>query len=188
MMNILWDFDGTIFDTYPAYTRIFQKFTLHDVSVKEVQSHLKVSFTHAIQHFQLSKEQEEQLRKECRSISPSEVFPFPFVEEVLKASNTNVIMTHKERKEVEEILAFHGMAKYFSGMVTGDDGFPRKPDASSYRYLHERHSLHLSIGDRELDVIPAKEIGLKTCLFQNRVGKADYYLDSFEDFFKIVNL
>jgi phosphoglycolate phosphatase-like HAD superfamily hydrolase len=187
-VNILWDFDGTIFDTYPAYTKIFQSIVGNDVSLEEVYSQLKVSFTHAIEHFRLTSDQEECVREWSARIPPNEVMPFPFVENVLKAANKNVIMTHKERKEVEEILAFYNLSGYFVDMVAGDDGYPRKPDASSYRYLHEKHSLHLAIGDRELDVIPAKEIGLKTCLFQNKKAKADYYLESYDDFFSIVDI
>ncbi|MFZ3589519.1 HAD-IA family hydrolase [Bacillus sp. DJP31] len=185
-MKLLWDFDGTIFDTYPAYTKIFQEVLGEDVSSKEIFSMLKLSFTYAIQHFQLSQEQEQEIRDKSDEIRPVTLLPFPFVEGVLKASDTNVIMTHKKRKEVEEILTIHGFDHHFAEIVAGDDGYPRKPDATSYRYLHDKYNLDLAIGDRELDIIPAKEIGMKTCLFQNKSAKADFYLDDYKAFFSVV--
>lgn len=188
VVNILWDFDGTIFDTYPAYTKILQEIIGKNIPTTEIFSMLKISFKHAIQHYQLSKEQEQQIRKRSNNIQAKSLEPFPFVEKVLQASKTNVIMTHKNRKEVEEILSFHGFSSYFIEIIAGDDGFPRKPHSASYQYLHGKHELDLAIGDRELDIIPAREIGLKTCLFQNKAAGADYYLNDYVDFFDVVTL
>ncbi len=50
-MNILWDFDGTLFDTYPAYTRIVKDVLGDTATYEEVYARLKVSFPHAIQHY-----------------------------------------------------------------------------------------------------------------------------------------
>lgn len=181
-MNILWDFDGTIMDTYPIYTEIFQHIAGEHVSNAEILKQMKVSFGQAEAHFLFTEQQKKQLRLECDQISVVSVCPFPYVEEVLKRANLNVIMTHKSKQQVIDILTYHGLYDYFIDMVTSDDDFPRKPDASSYRYLHERYNLNLAIGDREIDILPAKELGLKTCLFQNNTAGADYYLQSYKDF------
>ena len=50
--------------------------------------------------------------------------PFGGVEEILKYADKNVIMTHKHRAGVMEILEYYGWDKYFVDMVTIDDGFP----------------------------------------------------------------
>ncbi len=185
-LNILWDFDGTIFDTYPAYTKILQEILGENIPATEIFSMLKISFTHAIQHYQLSQEQEKQIRERSNNIQAESLKPFPYVEKVLQVSNTNVIMTHKNRKEVEAILSIHGLSSYFIEIVAGDDGFPRKPHSASYQYLQGKYDLDLAIGDRELDIIPAREIGIKTCLFQNNTPGADYYLNDYVDFFDVV--
>jgi HAD superfamily hydrolase (TIGR01549 family) len=186
-VNILWDFDGTLIDTYPAYTAIVRE-VMGDknVSEEEIFCQLKVSFSDAFHHFKLNEEQIRTIRMSARQLRPNELKPFPDVEEVLKQAKKNVIMTHKERDGVLSILAFHKLDGYFTDMVAGDDGYPRKPHTASYEYLHEKHKIDLAIGDREIDILPAKKLGIRTCLFQNETPGADYYLNHYRDFNKII--
>ncbi|MBD8067601.1 HAD-IA family hydrolase [Bacillus sp. PS06] len=182
-MNILWDFDGTLFDTYPVFTETLARILPEHTPKEKIYEHLKVSFSHATQFFKLTEEQIKQYHSFEERVPISEIKPFPGVEDILKFATKNVIMTHKPRKAVQAILAFYHFDQYFAEIVAGDDGFPRKPDSASYEYLHERHQLDLAIGDRLLDIIPAKKIGLKTGLFQNHSEGADFYLDHYQDFF-----
>lgn len=112
--------------------------------------------------------------------------PFEGVEEILKFAHKNVIMTHKHRTGVMEILKYYGWDKYFVDMVTIDDGFPRKPNSLAYDHLHKKHNIDLAIGDRELDLLPAKELGISTCMFQDKCDVADYSLSHYSEFFKVV--
>ena len=105
---------------------------------------------------------------------------------MLAAADINVIMTHKNREGALNILRAHGLDKYFTEIVSSEDGFPLKPDPTSYRYLHEKYQLDLAVGDRELDILPAKAIGIRTCLFQNHTPGADYYVDNYKDFFTVL--
>ncbi|KKI93913.1 phosphoglycolate phosphatase [Bacillus sp. SA1-12] len=187
-MNILWDFDGTLFDTYPAFTEVMYEVLNGEIAQEDILKQLKVSFSHAAKYFRLTNESILEFKEKDKSLSPARKKPFPFVEEVLKYAKINVIMTHKPREEVQFILDYFGWGHYFREIVAGDDGFPRKPDSTAYLYLHEKYSLDIAIGDRLLDIIPAKEAGLYTCLFQNHEKGADFYLDTYEDFFKIVKL
>lgn len=187
-MNILWDFDGTLFDTYPAYSKIFHQVLEKTVDTAEIYQHLKTSFSHAIQFYQLSKNQLEEMKILEANMSPKDIHPFPGVEEVLKHAHLNVIMTHKDRQGVLAILQHYGWEDYFTEIVTIDDGFPRKPDHSAYQYLLDKYHLDLVIGDRELDVIPGKKLGIQTCLFQNKSDEADYHIEDYADFFKLVKL
>lgn len=185
MMHILWDFDGTLFNTYPAYTRIFKTILGPDADEQEVYAKLKVSFSEAIRHYNLTDSQRQEMLRLETELSPELTPPFEGVEEVLKLAGLNVIMTHKPRKEAVAILHHYGWEKYFAEIVAGDDGFPRKPAPASYRYLHERHRIDLAIGDRELDILPAKALGIKTCLFQNSTPGADFYLEEYGQFSRI---
>ncbi|MFC4322311.1 HAD-IA family hydrolase [Litchfieldia salsa] len=185
-MNILWDFDGTLFDTYPVFTKIFRKVLQDDTPEDKILERLKVSFSHATEFFQLTEEQVNHFHSLESLVPISEIKPFPDVERILSFAENNVIMTHKPRKAVQDILAYYHFDKYFVEIVAGDDGFPRKPDSASYEYLHQRYHLDFAIGDRLLDIIPAKKIGLKTCLFQNQQQGADYYLNDYKDFFSII--
>ncbi|MBD3922953.1 HAD-IA family hydrolase [Paenibacillus sp. PR3] len=184
-MNILWDFDGTLFDTYPAYTDIFYEELGGQVSKEEILAHLKISFTHAVRHYGLTEQQIKRVFAMEQDIDPALTPPFPYVEKVLQLAEINVIMTHKPRNEVIHILNHYGWTDYFNEIVAGDDGYPRKPDSASYVYLHNKYRIDLAVGDRELDIIPARSIGIQTCLFQNNTPGADLYLTTYEDFFKI---
>ncbi|HFJ9437958.1 MULTISPECIES: HAD-IA family hydrolase [Bacillus] len=185
-MNILWDFDGTLFDTYPVYTKIFSQVLGKEISEEEIYAKLKISFSHAINYYEITKKQLSEIDVLESRIMIEDIKPFEKVEEVLKFGDKNVIMTHKDRAGVLSILNHYGWDKYFVDMVTIDDGFPRKPNALSYDYLHKKHSIDLAIGDRELDLIPAKELGISTCMFQGNCDVADYSLSHYSEFFKIV--
>ncbi|AZB42545.1 HAD family hydrolase [Bacillus sp. FJAT-42376] len=181
-MNILWDFDGTLFNTYPAFTETMYKLIKPEVKKEHIFEQLKISFSHAAETFGLTEEEISAFKQKEKALSPVLKPPFPYVEDVLKRASKNVIMTHKPRNEVDVILRHYGWEHYFEEIVAGDDGFPRKPHPASYSYLHEKHYIDLAIGDRELDILPAKELGIRTCLFQNDSEGADFYLMDYRQF------
>ncbi|MFB1083396.1 HAD-IA family hydrolase [Jeotgalibacillus sp. JSM ZJ347] len=184
-MNILWDYDGTLFNTYPAYAKRMSQVLDGKVSEADCYKELKISASHAISHFSLTRSQIDEYNQLIGSIHPDEMPPFEHVEEILKQADCNLIMTHKDQAGAYKVLDYYGFTKYFSDIVTADDGFPRKPDPASYKYLHDKHHIDLAIGDRELDIIPAKQLGMHTCLFQND-QPADFHLEDYKDFFKVV--
>lgn len=202
-MNVLWDFDGTLFDTYPCYVSVFKE-VLGDilgeqVTEQEIMTHFKVSFGYVINHYQIPADRAVEYTAKENAVTPEKKPPFPYIKDVLSKTNLNVIMTHKPRKEVDAILDHYQMQDLFTEIVAGDDGFPRKPDPASYRYLHEKYRIDLAVGDRAIDLIPAKKLNIKTCWFQPRDPKdqwpevdgkpiADFSLDSYQNFFKIVHL
>ncbi|MEI5907044.1 HAD-IA family hydrolase [Bacillus spongiae] len=186
-MNILWDFDGTLFDTYPAYTKIVSTVLGGKVDEKEVYQKLKISFSHAIEYYKLSDKQMKEIAKLESELSPGDIQPFEKVEEILQLATKNVIMTHKDREGVMSILQYYGWDNYFEEIVTSDDGFPRKPHPQAYKYLHQRHQLDLVIGDRELDILPGKELGLATCLFQHPNEIATYNISDYAEFVEVMN-
>ncbi|WP_156290358.1 HAD-IA family hydrolase [Oceanobacillus salinisoli] len=182
-MNILWDFDGTLCNTYPAYTKIFKEVLGGEILEEEIYKQLKISFSTAINYYNPTKQQLNAIKEKIMAISPEDAPPFPDVEDVLKFAEKNVIMTHKKRAELDIIIDHYGWNDYFAEIVTIDDGYPRKPHPASYEYLHNKHKLDLIIGDRLLDILPGKQLGIKTCLFQNKQTGADYYLDEYSGFF-----
>ena len=187
-MNILWDFDGTLMDTYPSYTKMVKEASQSVLQDEEIFALLKVSFGHAFSELGLSEEEIKHIKKLERGLAPEDFKPFPGLQEVLEAADVNVIMTHKERALAQAILEANDLDRYFTEIVAIDDGYPRKPDPASYRYLHEKYRIDLAVGDRELDIIPAKKLGIQTCLFQNHEAEADYYVDNYGEFFEKVPL
>ena len=181
-MKLLWDFDGTLFDTYPLYVRLLDQVLEGRISQEDLYNQMKVSFSHAFKHFQISKAEIKKMRELEEQLGMEAYQSFPFVKEVLKQSEVNVIVTHKEREMVEKVLEFHGMTSLFQEVIGKEDGYPRKPDTSAYAYLHNKYSLDGVVGDRDLDLIPGKELGLITVMFQGRSDVADVIIDSYRDF------
>lgn len=179
-INILWDFDGTLVDSYPVFVRIFSQVIGSHIDKEEIMKHAKVSLTHAAKHYSLSQRQIQHMLEMEKSIHPSEYRLFPYVADVLKRANSNCIVTHNSKEEVKRILEYHGLLHYFSEIIGMEDGFPRKPDVAAYQYMSEKYKIHLAVGDRALDLIPAKRLGIMTCAFQNeKLDEADYYIHSY---------
>lgn len=91
-------------------------------------------------------------------------------------------MSHKEKAVIEAVLREHHLLQYFSEITTPEQGFPRKPHAEAYEYLHAKYALDAAIGDRALDLIPAKEVGMKTIMFRGSCEAADVSLAHYKDF------
>lgn len=185
-MNILWDFDGTLFNTYPVYTGLFKEILGDEASSSEIYVQLKKSFGEAFRYFQFTG---AQIRSffEVYQKTPAETFvPFNDVEKVLDYAQKNFIVTHNDRENLIRMLRPYRFAPYFTEMVTSDDGYPKKPNSLAYRYLKKKYQIDLVIGDRLLDIVPGHELGIRTCLFQNHEPGADCYLDAYKDFFQTV--
>ncbi|WP_053366393.1 HAD-IA family hydrolase [Bacillus sp. FJAT-27245] len=185
-MNILWDFDGTIFNTYPSYTKLLMEILGDGYTEEETLAQLKISFGHAFRFFKISEEQSRRMLEKVRGLKPDEFLPFPGVEDLLKIADKNVIMTHKEKEDVEKVLAHYNLDRYFAEIVGVENGFPRKPDPAAYAYLHKKHGIDLVIGDRAIDLEPARRLGIRTVSYQNHESEADFYLDDFREFDKVV--
>jgi phosphoglycolate phosphatase-like HAD superfamily hydrolase len=171
-----------------VYTKLFQQALNSDVDEKDIFAQIKISFPTAYAYFSMTAEQISTFHQLVRRYPSNGFKPFPSVEKVLAAADKNVIMTHNNREDLVRTLRQFGLDGYFAEMVTSDNGFPKKPDPAAYLYLDEHQGFDLAIGDRTLDIIPAKKLGKKTCLFQNDAPGADFYINSYDEFFDRVHL
>ncbi|WP_409276022.1 HAD-IA family hydrolase [Neobacillus sp. SCS-31] len=185
-MKLLWDFDGTIFNTYPSYTKLLMEILGDGYTEEEAFAQLKISFGHAFRFFKITEEQSRKMLEKVRGLKPEEFLPFPGVEDILRRADINVIMTHKEKEDVEKVLAHYNFDRYFTEVVGMENGFPRKPDPAAYAYLHKKYGIDLVIGDRAIDLEPARRLGILTVSFQNHESEADFYLDDYREFDKVV--
>jgi phosphoglycolate phosphatase-like HAD superfamily hydrolase len=179
--DLIWDVDGTLFDTYPAIAQAMM-LALGELGGEAPPEHVdrlcKVSFGHAVA-----------VLAEACAVDADALFagfyrcldalpvedqrPFPGVaalcEHVLSIGGGNFIITHRHRASLERLLAAHTMRGYFVDAVTGDDGFPRKPDPTGLNALIARNGIRreqaLVIGDRGLDVAAAHAAGVRACFF-----------------------
>jgi len=179
--NIIWDLDGTLFDTYPAFAKAFKAALNdlgHDAPLDWIESLAKKSMDHCaitlIDKYQLSEEALEQaFDRHYSNTKPAEQPPFPGVIEVCQficsLGGKNIIVTHRRRRGTLELLAANQMTDYFAGHLTGDDGYPRKPDPAAFEAAIQAHDLMheetMAVGDRDIDIQAGRAAGVFTCLF-----------------------
>lgn len=77
----------------------------------------------------------------------------------------------------------------FEDIITSDDGFERKPSTEMFEEMIQRNSLRwkqtISIGDRRLDLIPAKKLGMATgYIGENKIEDCDINMKCLKEFYK----
>lgn len=178
---LIWDVGGTLFDTYPATVRAFAR-ALEDLGTSAPGEHIArlvhVSRAHcatvlAREHGLDPDVLYRRFEQRYAQVPPEEQVLFPGAVDVcafaLERGGNNYVWTHRERASVDALLRATAMERYFAGIVTADDGFPRKPDPAGLNALILRHQLPrdetLVIGDREIDLRGGHNAGVHTACF-----------------------
>jgi HAD superfamily hydrolase (TIGR01509 family) len=186
--NIIWDVDGTLFDTYPAIVGAFSMAlrdlgsdappaTIHELALVSLDHCVSVL---AGDHGLSSSALEDAFSARYAECAASDSPPFPGVADVCRyvraIGGSNVIVTHRRRASTEVLLAANDMRDQFAGIVTAEEGHPRKPDPAMFELALVDHGLAraetMSIGDRALDVDAAQAAGLFSCLYGSRLDAA----------------
>ncbi|MGV8983405.1 HAD hydrolase-like protein [Clostridium sp.] len=150
--DIIWDFDGTLFDTYPGTVHSF-KIALKDNGIDEIDenilNYIKVSVSFAIMHFmdlyELGEDFIDKFNHYKNNIEPEIVMPFPYAIEVCRKFITlggrNYILTHRGNSTLK-FLKHYGMIPFFTEIITKPYGFKRKPDPEGFLYLIEKYKIN----------------------------------------------
>jgi HAD superfamily hydrolase (TIGR01509 family) len=182
-LNILWDFDGTLFDTYPALVEGFIELSQQDLEHVEVLKWLKIDSLTAFKHYGIDEDKRAEYKRIDKQYSKEYSKPFEHLEEVLSAVDNNIIVTHRDMESTVYLLEKYHLTHYFKEIVSVEEqGFDRKPHPSSYEFVLKKYQIDLVVGDRDLDLLPARKLGIKTVAFQNQNIEADFHLESYEDF------
>lgn len=178
--NYIWDFDGTLFDSYPhicqCLLQILEREGIRDqFDAEMVMRYLCVSYGKARDYTGISKEAyrdfvDLQYVTGENEVEPK-VVPFPDCEKVLReimaAGGRHFLYTHRNMTAMEHIENF-GMADCFVDKVTSEEGFPSKPAPNAIQALIERNGLDpaetIMIGDREIDGKSGKNAGIAGAL------------------------
>lgn len=203
--DIIWDFDGTLFDTYPGAVNSFKR-ALKDCGIDEsdenILNYIKVSEGHAVAYFRefygLNDTFIDKLNLYKKNIELNLIKPFPFAVEFCKEfaalGGRNYIITHRG-KSTEEILDNHGILEFFTEVIIKQSGFKRKPDPEAFLYLIEKYNINknsaLVVGDRELEILSGKAAGIYTCLYNTNniefTETPNYYIDSLKKLEDVIN-
>lgn len=183
LKNLIWDFDGTLFDTYPFMVTSFSKaLQAHKIDEIEIDPDaiyeqmrvysLRSAITKYSARFGLD---QAELLKTYQSFEKDEVQlakPFTGVkanlQKIIDNGGQNALLTHRNQQALSLLERFD-LTQFFTGFVTSDNHFKRKPDPESLNYLIEKLDLKRNetamVGDRELDVQAGNHAAIKTILF-----------------------
>jgi len=178
---LVWDFDGTLFDTYPPLVRAVER-ALADAGVSEarvqIERLLSITLadcvaTLAVRHGLSAAELDGRITDYYRQATVQETPPFPgairVCEGLIAVGGANYLFTHRTRLSLMRLLDAYAMAGLFADCLTVEDGYPRKPDPAGFIALLEKHALPrddvLAVGDRALDIVAGQGAGVRTCLF-----------------------
>lgn len=201
--HVIWDFDGTLFDTYPVMAKIFKDLLEKEgieEPLDEIMQHMQVSLSAAVTYYEKKYAVSSEFIKEFKILQKTKGIesakPFKDIEEICKyihsTDRKNYLYTHRGSSALK-LLKNYDLDKYFSDFITFDKGFERKPNPDALNYLIKKHAMHpdeaLMIGDREIDLLAAKNAGISACYFNQNKGKnehADYVVDNFKQLYSII--
>lgn len=177
--HIIWDFDGTLFDTYPSMARAFtesMEAAGYPADYQGIYDSMKIAISETVRRFQsaygFGQEVIEGYRQRRIAIELAHAHPFDGAVEVLRrvcaAGGDHFICTHRG-DSIHELLRRHGLEGYFRDITTSAHGFKRKPDPEAVQYLLDTYGMDpaetLMIGDRPLDVQSGQNAGTVGCFF-----------------------
>lgn len=187
--HFFWDFDGTLYDTYPRILRAFQK-GLRDVGIAapddEVLFHIKKMLAAAAAHYANAGGVPEQAIMDAyRAHAEEEPFatmqPYPGLRQALvaavKRGGRHYLYTHRGKSALEA-LERDGLKDLFTDFITKEDGFPLKPAPDALNSLVRRYNLPLDkcvmIGDRDIDLLSGRNAGMVGAMFDPDSFYGDY--------------
>jgi HAD superfamily hydrolase (TIGR01509 family) len=181
LRNIIWDVDGTLFDTYPAIAGAIRDALCdlgHDAPSAWIENQARISLGHGLASaataFGASIDAlTKAFQRRYAAVEAADAPVVPGARDVCRyvrsIGGQNVIVTHRSRAGTEELLAAHELEQEFVGLLSGDDGYPRKPDPAAFLAAmttwHLDRNETLTVGDREIDVQAGRAAGLLSCLY-----------------------
>lgn len=179
--HIIWDFDGTLFDTYPVMAKaaidVLEKHGIYE-SYDKIMSLMRISFTNLFDYFNETYYISDKLISDFldykKEAEADTIRPFPYITDICKRiwedKRFNHLYTHRGKSSIE-YLKKHGMYDYFSGLITREDNFKRKPDPEALLWLLVEYKIDkseaLMIGDRDIDILAAKNAGIDGCYYKD---------------------
>lgn len=204
---VIWDFGGTLFDTYPAATRVFKGVLKEfgvDASEEEINEKLRESTSRAatyfIKKYSLSEDFLDKFYTVENHLEPEIQPPFRFARDVCLKINrnggSNFLFSHRSNYSMTKLLKYYKMLDLFAEIVSSDNGFARKPDPQGIMYIIDKYDLErdkvITIGDREIDIESGRRADIATCLFDpfesHKKTNSDFVVSSLEQLLNLLHV
>jgi HAD superfamily hydrolase (TIGR01509 family) len=197
---IIWDFDGTLYDTYPEISGVMAG-ALGGFGIVErredILANLHVSLSHSLKYYS----EKHHIPLDALSqrffvleedMDVSSCLPFEgaieTVEKVRENGGSNFIFTNRG-KSTFRFLDRWNHRYLFDEIITRESGFDRKPSPDAINHIVCRYSLEkdrvIMVGDRDVDLNAAINAGIRCCYFDSHgipsKARPDYSVRSFRE-------
>lgn len=200
-MNYIWDFDGTLYDTYPimlkALMRTFKEF---DINKDEESVYKKIkmeSIRQMIVDWHLPAPDFDQKYHAYEAQQNKDSYPFEetkeTLEKLLEKGAKHFILTHRTVESTWNLLKRDGLDALIVDIIGSDSNYPRKPDPSAINYFIDNYQLDrnktVMIGDRKLDIEAGNNADVQTVFFDIDYFKQDiksaYFINNLKEMVQI---
>jgi len=201
--NIIWDFDGTIMDTYPAIassTYNVAKNNNINITYDEILRMTKITLRYALEYISEKSAksyqdlfQEYLIEYEKYDISSLLIFPhvIDVLQYIIDQGGKNYIITHRGKTSLVDHLKQKDLPDLFTYLISGDCDFARKPLPDAFIFLRDKFNLNpadtIVVGDRLLDVQAGYGAGFKGILYKNHQDFSGKII-SIDDYSQLMDL
>lgn len=192
-IHYIWDFDGTLFDSYPHILASMQKVLAEEglsCDSTTLWRRLLVNFGEGRKYSGLSPEAYRRFTEYQHLMGEFEIEPkvIPFdgmrdiLSDIVKNGGKNYLYTHRNKTSLGYLDSF-GLTEFFADFVTSEENFPAKPAPDAVLAIIERNHLRKSecimIGDRLIDGMAGINAGIAGALItaasDNTMSDGDFY-------------
>ena len=202
--HFIWDFDGTLFDTYPAIIQdlrfALQKYGYDCDPLEAIRHMIETTIGQTRDHYadkygiarEVLAETYEAFGAKTMALLQAE--PFAGAQEVLErictAGRYNYIFTNRKGSEALLYLKKYGLDGYFRDIIGSESpNFAKKPAPDAVLYLLEKHNIcpdaAVMVGDRDCDLGSGRNAGIRTahfvCADAPETLNCDWRLENFHE-------
>lgn len=171
-LNYIWDFDGTLFNTYPTMLKALKMaMDKHDI-------HYSGDLAVYIKQFSIKQfaenygnpaflEDYHQLEHDLQMQTPPVFYAEiqQILQNIVANGGQNFVLSHRDATTYDYLGKWQTL---FTEIITSKQPFARKPSPEALLYLIEKYQLDktvtVMVGDRPLDVEAGKNAGISTLL------------------------
>lgn len=208
LRHFIWDFDGTLFDTYPVINYNLQsalKEFGYDADLLEMMEKMLDSVRAAqafySEKFKIPREDLAAAYNRYHKQANEELKAQPMagvrqlLEWICANGRHNYIFTHRKAWETRAYLEKYGLSHLFRDIVGPESpGFALKPDPGSVLYLMEKYAMKpeetAMIGDREIDLGSGRNAGARAihlvCKEVPQALECDWRVEDFDSMLKML--
>ncbi|MFC4771662.1 HAD-IA family hydrolase [Enterococcus hermanniensis] len=200
-MNFIWDFDGTLYDTYPIMMQALMK-TFKDFNIERDETIIyrkikEESIRQMIIDWKLPVPDFYRVYHDYEAKQNKDSFPFnetrEMLEELQAIGGQHFILTHRTVESTWSLLKRDGLEDLIVAIIGSDSNFPRKPDPTALNYLMETYQMDraqtVMIGDRQLDIEAGNNAHVRTCFFDldhfDQAINATYFINNLKEMVQI---